>query len=230
MLGHTPLSPKELEELEEFLMSDACPERAMDLEMMDGLLTAVVSGPDVILPSEWYPVLWGGKKGPVFESMEQVQKITGLILRHMNWLAKTLMDYPDEHDFLFHEWDDSEFYLRGYSWVNGYLKGMELRQKQWKELTSDDNYAEMIMPIFTLMAKPDDPEFGKLVDTPEKRQVFLDMLSDTVLDIYDYWLERRARNRKHEPAKSVKVGRNEPCPCGSGKKHKKCCGAPENLH
>ena len=22
-----------------------------------------------------------------------------------------------------------------------------------------------------------------------------------------------------------KVGRNEPCPCGSGKKHKKCCGA-----
>ncbi|MBT8004846.1 MAG: hypothetical protein HN578_18205, partial [Rhodospirillales bacterium] len=22
-----------------------------------------------------------------------------------------------------------------------------------------------------------------------------------------------------------KVGRNEPCPCGSGKKFKKCCGA-----
>ena len=26
--------------------------------------------------------------------------------------------------------------------------------------------------------------------------------------------------RREEP----KVGRNEPCPCGSGKKHKKCCG------
>lgn len=24
---------------------------------------------------------------------------------------------------------------------------------------------------------------------------------------------------------SAKVGRNSPCPCGSGKKHKKCCGA-----
>ena len=23
---------------------------------------------------------------------------------------------------------------------------------------------------------------------------------------------------------SEKVGRNDPCPCGSGKKHKKCCG------
>jgi len=22
-----------------------------------------------------------------------------------------------------------------------------------------------------------------------------------------------------------KIGRNEPCPCGSGKKYKRCCGA-----
>jgi len=27
------------------------------------------------------------------------------------------------------------------------------------------------------------------------------------------------------PAKSEKIGRNAPCPCGSGKKYKKCCGA-----
>ncbi len=24
--------------------------------------------------------------------------------------------------------------------------------------------------------------------------------------------------------KQIKIGRNEPCPCGSGKKYKKCCG------
>ena len=30
---------------------------------------------------------------------------------------------------------------------------------------------------------------------------------------------------KKEPVKSEKkVGRNEPCPCGSGKKYKNCCG------
>jgi len=27
-------------------------------------------------------------------------------------------------------------------------------------------------------------------------------------------------------ARTVKVGRNEPCPCGSGRKYKKCCGSP----
>lgn len=26
-----------------------------------------------------------------------------------------------------------------------------------------------------------------------------------------------------QPVRSAKIGRNEPCPCGSGKKYKKCC-------
>ena len=32
-------------------------------------------------------------------------------------------------------------------------------------------------------------------------------------------------NPKGKPRRVEKVGRNEPCPCGSGKKYKKCCGA-----
>ncbi len=50
----------------------------------------------------------------------------------------------------------------------------------------------------------------------------------------------QARRLRHEPvrpatrpapppgdtARTVKVGRNAPCPCGSGKKFKKCCGSP----
>ena len=29
---------------------------------------------------------------------------------------------------------------------------------------------------------------------------------------------------KKQPKKSTKVGRNDPCPCGSGRKYKQCCG------
>jgi len=32
---------------------------------------------------------------------------------------------------------------------------------------------------------------------------------------------------QRRPASSTKVGRNDPCPCGSGKKYKKCCGLNE---
>jgi SEC-C motif-containing protein len=32
-------------------------------------------------------------------------------------------------------------------------------------------------------------------------------------------------NPKPPPVRVEKIGRNDPCPCGSGKKYKKCCGA-----
>ncbi len=39
--------------------------------------------------------------------------------------------------------------------------------------------------------------------------------------------EIRDKWRLDKQAVSEKIGRNEPCPCGSGKKYKKCCGAGE---
>ena len=32
------------------------------------------------------------------------------------------------------------------------------------------------------------------------------------------------KKKVQKPVQSIKVGRNEPCPCGSGKKYKQCCG------
>ena len=44
---------------------------------------------------------------------------------------------------------------------------------------------------------------------------------DDVAEAIGWW----GMFRPPEPRRVVKVGRNEPCPCGSGKKYKKCCGA-----
>jgi preprotein translocase subunit SecA len=45
-----------------------------------------------------------------------------------------------------------------------------------------------------------------------------------VVSIADFWRDPQGRHGE-EPLRSKKVGRNEPCPCGSGRKYKKCCGA-----
>jgi uncharacterized protein len=52
-----------------------------------------------------------------------------------------------------------------------------------------------------------------------------------VLGIYLYWKPLRAKRPPGLSADALhlggssKTGRNAPCPCGSGKKFKKCCGA-----
>lgn len=77
-------------------------------------------------------------------------------------------------------------------------------------------------------------------DSEIKLEVDFEKLYYNMLDAKAEWLynlpqwddvleeERRIEIRKEynqsKIAKSNKVGRNDPCPCGSGKKYKKCCG------
>ena len=50
-----PLSDEEFDELADFLMSDATLEDAMDISMLDGFLTALLIGPNMVPPSQWLP-------------------------------------------------------------------------------------------------------------------------------------------------------------------------------
>ena len=47
-----PLSDEELEELDQFLMSEAVSDEAMVLDTLDGYLTAIVIGPATIPPAD----------------------------------------------------------------------------------------------------------------------------------------------------------------------------------
>jgi uncharacterized protein len=53
-----PLTNREIEKLNVFLLSDGGLENAMDVSTLDGFLCAVLSGPNVIMPSEWMRWVW----------------------------------------------------------------------------------------------------------------------------------------------------------------------------
>ncbi|MFZ4802085.1 MAG: UPF0149 family protein, partial [Chlorobium sp.] len=72
------ITAHELDELQDFLLSDAVPQRAMLLDTLDGFFTALVIGPGTVLPSTWLPFVWdmsGRKEEPKFETLEQAQRI-----------------------------------------------------------------------------------------------------------------------------------------------------------
>ena len=54
-------SPIDLDALDDYLMSDHAPDDSMGLSDLDGFLTGVIVGPELIMPSEWLPVIWGGE-------------------------------------------------------------------------------------------------------------------------------------------------------------------------
>ncbi len=225
-MNTTPLSDDELDRLDDFLYRVESPQ-AMNLERLDGFLCALVAGPEVVMPSEYWPVVIGQDPAdettePPLESAEHAREIMGLILRHWNGIARTL-NAGDIYPPLVMSGEDGV--TRGNDWAKGFLEGFALRRDSWQEFLSDDDVAGAIIPMFALAHENDpDPELRFDTPTPEERENLLIHMTAGLVQIHRYF----AAKRGHVPLKPLlrgtpKVGRNEPCPCGSGKKFKHCC-------
>ncbi len=60
-LAHTIPHDLDLKALDRFLTSDRSPRESMMLSDLDGFLTGIAVGPELVLPSEWLPLVWGGE-------------------------------------------------------------------------------------------------------------------------------------------------------------------------
>ena len=128
----TSLSDEEYERLDRFLLErideDAetldKDEGVLDMSELDGLFTALVSGPKSTVPSQWLPVVWGEFE-PVWESQEEFQEIFSLMIRHMNGIVHLLMDFPEDFEPLFLEREvEGISYTIVDEWCEGYLRGV----------------------------------------------------------------------------------------------------------
>ena len=236
----TPLSEEELAELDSFLMSDVTSDETMALDTLDGYMTAIVIGPTMLSMSQWYSGIWGDKEEdtPHFATLEEAQHIMELIMRYYNGIIWSLQHDPDTHEPLFDivtlEGDTRE-YLDGEMWAFGFMQGLELCQQDWKALFDDPRGRAWLNPIRLLGADDVTEDERALTQTPEQREEIVNRIPESVAAIYRFWLPYRQAIHELELAKTyrrehTKVGRNDPCPCGSGKKFKKCCGVAGTLH
>lgn len=234
------LSDDEVDELDKFLMSDIVSHETMMIDMLDGFLTAIAIGPTTVLPSEWLPVVWGPtpEDAPQFESMDQAQHVFGLLMRHYNGIIQTLEYDPDSIAPVLnfnHYPDDPHEYLDGEGWAHGFMDGVGLRRADWQPLLDDAQGKAWLRPIYLLGAEEVCEDEESLVRWPTQREQLSEQIPDSIASIYRFWLPyRRAVHERHLATTiqraAPKVGRNDPCPCGSGKKFKKCCGAASVLH
>ena len=193
-----PLTETELDELESFLASDAVPHDCMDLEMLDGYLAAIVSGPEQIQPSEWLPQVWseGSRSAAAaFANNDQAQKIMALVLRHMVGIQRTLGESPTRFKPLLYLPEEKKSDERqppeGTAWCEGYMAGVKLRDDGWQPLYDAEDARDWIFPIEALAFGDQDPEFAEWIDDKEKRASLVEELSVASVLIYRFWQARR---------------------------------------
>src|SRR3954466_1505389 len=122
-------------------------------------------------------------------------------------------------------------------WAQGFLRGMALGRADWGELLKDEDEGGWIIPIFALAHEHDpDPAMQPYQEpmSAERREDLIVRAAAGITAIYRYFEPHRRmladRGSEHSAhRRTKKIGRNDPCSCGSGKKYKHCCGKP-TLH
>jgi uncharacterized protein len=220
---------RHLKQLDEELL--ALGEETMLLEELDGFIAGLLVCPDLIKPGEWLLIVWNRDspdQQPAFENLDHVNRVLGLVMEHYNSVARTLMERPDRYSPLFSV-DIRNGDILWELWIEGFEKAVELRPKAWQKLlNADADTATAMRGMMTLA------EVGcRDQHLPQKE---IDAINTTAPDNIALWVVTlnawRLANYQPMPgidarmssAPAKKVGRNDPCPCGSGKKYKKCCG------
>lgn len=219
-----PLSEKELDWLEDYLadLSQAYDD-CMTLEAVDGLFCALIINPVMAKPSEWMKTVFG--KEHEFKSEAELEKVLNLLIRHWNHISRLIQNPPkDEKDDIYlplvMEYDEQDPINRlAEQWAVGFHVGMDYCADDWGVFVNDESY--YLLAPFLLLELGHNPDKEDEILSYEKRNEVLTMVPAAVYTLFQYWLEKTESDRKKES--KVKIGRNDPCPCGSGKKYKKCC-------
>ena len=215
----------DLIQLDAFLRSDKAPPECMMLSDLDGFLTGIAVGPELILPSEWLPVVWG-EEAATFANETQARIVLAAIMGHYDQILRQIGECAPQPIL----WRTSDGTTIASGWAKGFAHAIALRPNLWKQLATSEA-AVLLTPIMLLCSDEENGRSARLDLSPEEMIKTMEEAADaipaTILAISAYWrMEASKETRRASNLQTaLKAGRNDPCPCGSGKKFKKCCGA-----
>ncbi|MDP2005513.1 MAG: UPF0149 family protein [Rubrivivax sp.] len=222
-------------------------------EWIDGFMAALAAGPRLPEAAQWLQAMFGDTFERVFADPEDhAQALRSLQVR-LNVLrdqldAQALFDSPDvmRLDPWVAEWTDEDrqrlISESGFSeedaagmqtgalWARGFLDGVEAFPDLWAQPAQEEAaemFAEALGQIAALRLPPGSEELKahEARHYPKGSPTRDDLLAEACMSAQDlrmFWVDfaSKPETRRVEAV----PGRNDPCPCGSGKKYKKCHG------
>jgi uncharacterized protein len=231
-MNPNPLTDADFDRLEELLEAEVFAGDAMRLDEVQAVIAAVVTSPQPIPPAVWLPEVLG--QGVESADDPQVGEVVELLMRLNNDIAAALLADETISPMLYPLDEDCKEYDFS-AWADAYIFGAGLGG-DWYELAGKhaDDLSELLEPMFLLngMLKEDAEKSGERWFSPVEEARLVNDIQESlpviVQTLYNFWRAKRGgMTVQHEEPKS---GRNDPCPCGSGKKYKQCCGRPEKLN
>ena len=129
----------DLDRLQDLLNAIPVERDGMTVAELDGYVAALIVCPDVILPSEWLPGVWGGEHE--FADVAEAEATIAAVMGHYNRIARELAEHPEDYTPVF-EIDPNGGETLWEPWIDGFERAMRLRPDAWEEIAlSDDEEA-----------------------------------------------------------------------------------------
>lgn len=191
----------------------------MRCDEVQAFMLALLTGPDALNPNDWLPEVLG-EEG-LFDAKERTE-IERLVMALAADMRLKLEDKKLPDLWLY---EDETGNPDVYTWCNAYLYALDVVPTDWFEAVNQEEFEDLFYPIMALGGIYDEEENGEVIlHLTEKELTDLESeLPHVLLDIYFYWqaIINKPQTVRRE---GEKIGRNDPCPCQSGKKYKACCG------
>lgn len=227
-------------------------DKVMTLAELHGYLFGLTINPEILMPSQWTPAIFGGEEMCEIDDEKEGQRLIGSLLSSYNRVNMDCRDgklvFPfdinnrsDENISQVREW--SRGLIQVLSKSKKLMSYYDKTRKNGDKQTINNESFAVSYCILKAVAYPENtPELLERLQKGVKSDAidvgsqisdsnFISMLPEAVVCIQEYALAvQDALNNaaetqtKSSPLRVEKIGRNAPCSCGSGKKYKKCCG------
>ena len=215
--------PSRLRRLDDAL-ADLPLDEPMLLTELDGFLTGVLLCPEPIPQAEWLQGIWGvdDGSGPPFEDPLDVQWFVDAVTARCNEIVRDLGRGKPQPIF---DIDERNGDVLWELWIDGFAEAMALRPEIWRAYGETMGAADAVAQLSLLIAVArNESDLDSLeINAFEERAPAV--LRDTIVQL------QVARQRDGDAVATpvaatmqAKIGRNDPCRCGSGMKSKRCCG------
>jgi yecA family protein len=220
-----PLSDEEEAELVKFL--ESLPEESLSLAKLHGLFTALAVGPGQVVSQELIGVLAiACGKLPIKDS-EHAKRISAFLSRFYSEIIEDLASESFVPHLQPNDVVITDILLDMASWCQGFVLGMEQESSAWRSWFKDPRREKLTSLITRTAAIQKKSTASNAEQTGWQAH---SVISDLVPLIASYWRFESELNqlvRLGPELTLTEPARNQPCPCGSGKKYKHCCGKIE---
>lgn len=186
-----------LEDLAQFLNSDAAPQGCMDLSEMDGFLAGLAAGPEVVPRGEWLAEVWDNEEPDYADEAEQAAVEQAIFDRYAA-IEAGLDATPLGYAAIL--WQDEAGTTVAEDWAAGFMQAVTLRAKAWQPALADEDASMLLIPIASLagMTLPEDERGGQAMTDDALEGLMQDaeqVLPVCVLGLRRFWRDRAAESR-----------------------------------